>query len=75
MNGPGHYAEAERLLAYVTTEGDIDVDTFGVDLILQAAQVHATLAQAAATADTLNPLVGENLAAWQNVLEGGGRDV
>ena len=56
MTGPEHYAEAERLLALA------DRHTRGVTydqewtLTLTAAQVHATLALAAATAvDTTGP--------------------
>jgi hypothetical protein len=56
MTGPEHYAEAERLLAVA------DRHTRGVTydeewtLTLTAAQVHATLALAAATAvDTTGP--------------------
>jgi hypothetical protein len=56
MTGPDHYAEAERLLAVA------DRHTRGVTydeewtLTLTAAQVHATLALAAATAvDTTGP--------------------
>lgn len=53
MNGPEHYAEAERLAAqvadtvspnYATQAGENKAD------VLAAAQVHATLALAAATA-------------------------
>lgn len=46
MNGPQHYKEAERLLAYST-----GVDGEFAPLIVAQAQVHATLALAAATAN------------------------
>lgn len=44
MNGPGHYQAAEELISEAETSLDLDVDRF-----LIAAQVHATLAVAAAT--------------------------
>lgn len=52
MTGPGHYSEAERLLVH--TDRSV-VDQFGAGAEcarqqLAAAQVHATLALAAATA-------------------------
>lgn len=46
MNGPQHYVEAERLLALASL-GDTDPRDV---LTVAAAQVHATLALAAATA-------------------------
>lgn len=45
MNGPGHYAAAERLLKM--SDG---VDADFAQLVVAQAQVHATLALAAATA-------------------------
>ena len=50
MTGPEHYAEAERLLALA--ERHSSGATYGPEwtLPLAAAQVHATLALAAATA-------------------------
>lgn len=45
MNGPEHYTEAERLLAIVDVNGTDPRDA----AVLAAAQVHATLALAAAT--------------------------
>jgi hypothetical protein len=50
MTGPEHYAEAERLLALADRHGK--GVTYGQEwaLTLTAAQVHATLALAAATA-------------------------
>ena len=46
MNGPGHYLRAERLISN-SYLADVDQDV--VELILAEAQVHATLALAAAT--------------------------
>jgi hypothetical protein len=74
MTGPEHYAEAERLLA--ERDAVHPVDTFGAgsrrhgdherDDMLASAQVHATLAQAAATLDArLNKHL---LADWAEVL-------
>lgn len=48
MSGPEHYREAERLLGHT-----------GSERILAAAQVHATLALAAATARSV--IVGSGL--------------
>jgi hypothetical protein len=44
MTGPGHYREAERLL------GNMDEAAWQAPAQIAAAQVHATLALAAATA-------------------------
>lgn len=54
MTGPQHYAEAQRLLAIVKRGAYKGDDTAS---LIAAAQVHATLAQAAATLDTtrMNP--------------------
>lgn len=49
MNGPGHYREAERLLAEITMGRDI-VEASDTAQYIAAAQAHATLALAAATA-------------------------
>jgi outer membrane biogenesis lipoprotein LolB len=46
VTGPEHYAEAERLLAEVT---GVDVPVAQATAIFAAAQVHADLAQVAAT--------------------------
>lgn len=48
MTGPEHYAEAERLLDQVLPDGDTD----GQVVMHLRAQVHATLALAAATVAT-----------------------
>ena len=54
MNGPQHYAEAERLLVgRAVPNSNRRAPT---DADIAAAQVHATLALAAATALTLDPL-------------------
>lgn len=50
MTGPEHYREAERLIKGLTTDtGAVYVED-GNEQILALAQVHATLALAAATA-------------------------
>lgn len=52
MTGPEHYREAERLLDAATdNDGDIQTDDGMTANILSAAQVHATLAHAGATAE------------------------
>ena len=48
MTGPEHYREAELLLAQITDRGEMPTEV--VTATCQAAQVHATLALAAATA-------------------------
>ena len=58
MTGPEHYAEAERLITAIP-DGLPHED---IAMIQRAAQVHATLAAAAATAD---PFSSET--AWQQV--------
>ena len=53
MTGPGHYRESERLLASTQDSGGevaSDDVTLAISNTLAAAQVHATLALAAATA-------------------------
>ncbi len=58
MTGPEHYIEAERLLQSMKTDrGALLIDE-GTAEVLAAAQVHATLASAAATALGV-PLDGE----------------
>ncbi|WP_101784262.1 hypothetical protein [Nonomuraea indica] len=67
MTGPEHYREAERLIGAVTHRGLLEPgDHSGV---LALAQVHATLALAAATA-ILGPVAGtgyddHDLDAWR----------
>ena len=64
MTGPEHYAEAERLLALA--ERHSSGATYGPEwtLPLAAAQVHATLALAAATA---GGTAGPDSRAWADV--------
>jgi hypothetical protein len=66
MTGPEHYREAERLLALGET-----ISEHGGDLgqLLPAAQVHATLALAAATAmnDAGNGMAQVDFLAWDKV--------
>ena len=60
MNGPQHYREAEELLAAVTnSDGSISFGDGGEEYVA-AAQVHATLALAAATAEA-NPEIAAYL--------------
>lgn len=63
MNGPQHYAEAERL-ASLAEIGQADPRD---PIILAAAQVHATLAAAAATVDALPPSEQAVNNAWKSV--------
>lgn len=78
MNGPEHYKEAERLLAGVGPRempGGGTHESFGPETVsrIQRAQVHATLALAAATVDVGMKYDGEirNDTAWRAV---NGRD-
>ncbi|MEC4616315.1 hypothetical protein [Tsukamurella tyrosinosolvens] len=71
MNGPEHYAEAEQLLAIVDVNGTDPRDA----AVLAAAQVHATLALAAATAlgscfAATGPMESDvqQAAAWDDVI-------
>ena len=50
MDGPGHYREAERLLAAARVATDHFYDEQGAIPTLLAAMTHAALANAAATA-------------------------
>ncbi|MGA5604053.1 hypothetical protein ACPCUF_23960 [Streptomyces griseoincarnatus] len=50
MTGPEHYREAERLVSSLKTERGALYIEDGNEQVLAAAQVHATLALAAATA-------------------------
>jgi hypothetical protein len=49
MTGPEHYREAERIITAVSA-GELDASVLDRDQLLIAAQVHALLASAAATA-------------------------
>lgn len=63
MNGPQHYEEAERLLkAAMLTDDDVEA---GYESNVAAAQVHATLALAAATAESESEVLS---AAWAGAL-------
>lgn len=69
MTGPEHYAEAERLLAGRTLPtNEDDTKTYCVPATaddVAAAQVHATLALAAATAlPTQRMLITDSLQGW-----------
>ena len=54
MDGPAHYREAERLLTHVSDPRTQEPPVRLAGMIA-AAQAHATLALAAATADALPP--------------------
>lgn len=62
MTGPEHYRQAERLLAEAAVEGAEGI-YFVRPENLAAAQAHATLALAAATA-----LSGEDESAWREAV-------
>ena len=64
MTGPEHYAEAERLLTLADRHAKGVTYAREWTLTLTAAQVHATLALAAATAVGT---VGPDLHAWADV--------
>ena len=67
MTGPSHYREAERLLSEAAAAGPATGQTT-VDLIkLTAAQVHATLAAAAATAMGAGGMGAHDWDAWREV--------
>lgn len=77
MNGPEHYAAAERLLASAMAD-DMEPGDPGEVSNLAAAQVHATLALAAATAlaaipdwapgsSPLTSLPADDAKAWREV--------
>lgn len=67
MNGPEHYRRAEELLADITrSDGSVDFGDGG-EAFVAAAQVHATLALAAATALTGGGLPGADYTAWNEV--------
>jgi hypothetical protein len=54
MTGPEHYREAERIITAVSA-GELDASVLDRDQLLIAAQVHALLASAAATAVSSSP--------------------
>jgi hypothetical protein len=61
MTGPDHYLEAERLLRQAAL--DQDMKAADRDRFIAAAQAHATLALAAATA-----VVADDEAEWKAVI-------
>jgi hypothetical protein len=67
MTGPEHYAEAERLLDAAEIAPEAHVTE-----IQQAAQAHATLALAAATAIPAGLADWDKIAGWRKVLAGAG---
>lgn len=72
MNGPEHYREAERLLAGAQNVMDVaPIDGLTNRECAVLAQVHATLALAAATAlnDGQLGMTGDNSQAWADVCE------
>lgn len=64
MNGPEHYAEAERLVAQATK--GLPASQHGA--VVAEAQVHATLALAAAMAEQSQSSVYTRSAEWKRVL-------
>ena len=81
MNGPDHYREAEQLLNSCQLPGfgpggaeQYPAHEDGVNSIgnaLAAAQVHATLAVAAAHAHNITDATDKQIADWQNAIGGG----
>ena len=72
MTGPEHYAKAEQILAAVNrrTASDEYLHVREQRLELQAkAQVHATLALAAAMSDTFHENESTSLEAWAEVTQ------
>jgi hypothetical protein len=65
MTGPEHYQEAEQAISAATWQRQQEYDS-GADWELRRAQVHATLALAAAAADALVPSV--HFQPWQQVI-------
>jgi hypothetical protein len=75
MTGPEHYQEAETLLS-AAANADRNADHAEVALLLRFAQVHATLAHAAAvgTLDAYSgPVSGYSLGRFQTDAEAWGR--
>ena len=65
MTGPEHYREAERLIRETTTEHEDDALLhIHAEVILTRAQVHATLALAAATATGSSDLPAADWDQW-----------
>lgn len=66
MNGPTHYAEAERLTAWATTTKHDDYRQ--ATTALATAQVHATLALAAATLAAAGPADSRLVLSWHQTI-------
>lgn len=66
VNGPEHYREAERLLEINAGHPDVSA---GMDRVIAAAQVHATLALAAAQVEDMEST--ELRAGWAEIVEEG----
>lgn len=76
MTGPEHYREAERLLSFQYERGPGGVLVEQVDPeSIALAQVHATLALAAATAQNIrrNGPIGIATTGWEDALQDGGQ--
>lgn len=64
MNGPEHYRAAENLLAEALNLGS-SVPRGDIQAVVEIAQVHATLAHAAATAmASIDRMPEEDFVAW-----------
>jgi hypothetical protein len=77
--GPEHYQAAERLINAATSEGGSANDTTIARACTALAQVHATLAQAAATAMAAYPngtgMHSDDFNAWDKVAGENGETV
>lgn len=73
--GAWHYREAERLAVKAAKDAGARLDKAGIANTIALAQVHATLADAAATAQNIrrNGAVEcvDGPAGWERVLDGG----
>jgi trans-2-enoyl-CoA reductase len=70
MNGPEHYREAERLLGRMQTADDGELGWMSRAQMAAEAQVHATLALAAAAAlnDPQGGMGGNDWHAWHDAV-------
>ena len=68
MNGPEHYRAAEQLLNAVDGREEL-TSVESVNAVIAAAQVHATLALAAASAPGVSRWSDETGEAWRAVIE------
>lgn len=74
MDGPRHYREAERLIGGQRHHGHGHITDLVPDATtVAAAQVHATLALAAATAEIIEAEPGR-VDRWGSVLDGQGEE-